>query len=58
MLKKLKKEKIDKDSLILDYINEYIKLLPIVNTENDNILKQEPNIYINKSNEYVEEQFC
>lgn len=62
MLKKLKAEKVDKDKIIKEYINEYIKLLPITDDKlitpiihNENVLKQEPDIYIIESNECMEE---
>lgn len=60
MFKKIKAEKVNKDTIILEYVNEYIKMLPIIEdilkSENDNILKQESDIYIIKSNEHMEEQ--
>lgn len=55
MLKNLKSEIIDKNTIVNEYISEYVKLLPLLNDKkHDNILKQEGDIYINKSNEYVE----
>lgn len=61
MLKNLKSETIDKHTIVNEYVSAYIKLLPIRDDNlnksinlYDNVLKQEHDIYINKSNEYVE----
>lgn len=61
-MQNIAKEMVNKDVLVLEYIDDYIKMLPIRDDiikktchETDVILKQEPNIYIINSNEHMEE---
>jgi len=49
------RQKIDKQQFIENYIKEYVKILPITDTiNNDFILKQEREIDIKNGNEYME----
>ncbi len=48
-----KKEKVDKDSFIIEYIDEYIKLRK---NSDKSILKHETVIDINENNDYMEKQ--
>lgn len=57
-VKESKNEGVDKDQLVIEYIDEYLKSLPNIKDkiifERDIILKQESEMYIEKSNEYME----
>lgn len=61
-MQNIAKETVNKESLILEYIDDCIKMLPIKDNtvkksdeHTDVVLKQELDIYIINSNEYMEE---